>query len=160
MRSLLFGVTIAAIAACAEADGEVKGGELTALGAIAVTEGPFDAPLPEIPNVGSGATWADLYRDVFGPEGTPSCVRQGACHGAGGSKGAQTSGPMCIDEAGCETEFTSKWGAIAPALRRRKDGVTRGSMPQQPVGVFSATTLDRIRTWAASRTPPLDTTAL
>jgi hypothetical protein len=158
-------VAIATMWACAEAGGEVKGGDLTALGSNATKEGQFTAPLPVIPNVGSGATWTDLYRDVFGPTGTPSCVSQGSCHGSGGFGSNVSSGPDCYDsreagadEAACEVEFVAKWAPIAIALRRQNGATIKGTMPQQPVGVFSAPTLDRIRTWAASKN--LDTTGL
>jgi hypothetical protein len=158
--SLLAIVVLAGLSACAEAGGEVKGGELTALGSNASKEGDFVAPLPVIPNVGTGTTWPDLYRDVFGPSGSPSCTRQGSCHGNGGDGAKTLSGPDCFDEAGCEIEFVQKWAAIAVALRRQNGATIKGSMPLQPVGVFGAPTLDRIRTWAASKNPALDTTGL
>lgn len=135
-------------ASCAEASGEAVGGDLTEAGVKNISPSP-DLVL-SYPNVGSGSAWPDLYRDVFGPTGSPSCVKQGACHGTEGSI-AVSAGFACLDETRCEEAFKANFGYFTGVLRRRDGtGAITGFMPKQPEGIFSSETLDRIRQYGAA----------
>ncbi|MBX3216753.1 MAG: hypothetical protein KF850_32255 [Labilithrix sp.] len=155
---------LAALAACAEAGGEIRGGELTDAGAAATTLLLPDAG-GEAPCVGDGSKWSDLYRDIFGPTARGgSCAFDGSCHGTPDGAGAKSpSGIACFDEKGCRQSFldqslvtvddaTAPEGSIllARTLRIRRDGGASGSMPLAPSGyVYSAECVDRVKAWIA-----------
>jgi hypothetical protein len=158
----LFVVSLAAaLIACSQATGEVRGGELTDAGVEAVEQPPFDAGATCF---GSGTKWSDLYRDIFGPTGRPgSCSFRSECHGTPEGTGARSgSGIQCFDEKGCRQSFfdkniitpqdsaaPEKSGLFVGLLRVRKpDGTITGFMPQQPADyVFPDTCVERIKTW-------------
>lgn len=159
---------LAAVAACAEAGGDVRGGELTSAGAAATTPPAFTPdsgaadPGPDCTTM--AATWTGIYTELFGPTDRPgSCTFRSNCHGAPESAGATTgAGIECFDQKGCRQSFFDK-GVIKPEdsaapensalfvglLRVRKpDGSTIGFMPQVPAEyVFSDTCVERIQTW-------------
>jgi len=158
---------VAALAACAEAGGEVHGGELTDAGAGATDPPAFtpDAGASQSAEcVGSGTTWTALYNDIFGPTGRPgSCSFQSNCHGTPDGAGAKVgSGIQCFDQKGCRQSLFDK-GLITPAdfaapeksalfvglLRIRKaDGTIVGFMPEMPADyVFPDACVERIQTW-------------
>lgn len=112
MKLARFAILASAFAAaCAEAGGDVKGGDLTDAGLRAATPGDFDAgyvPLPRDAPCGEGDTWSSLYRDIFGPTGRPgSCSFLNSCHGTPGTQ-AQAQGIVCMDEKGCRESFIAK----------------------------------------------------
>ena len=166
---VLVGV-IAAIASCAEAGGEVRGGDLTDAGQLATNPPAFtpDTGAPEggtrYECVGTGTTWTALYDDIFGPTERPgSCSFQSSCHGSPDAAGAKVgSGIKCFDAKGCRQSFLDQ-GLVTPAdaeapensmlltslLRVKKpDGKIVGFMPQQPADyVFPDACVERIQTW-------------
>lgn len=153
-----------ALTGCGDATGNVEGGG-----------DRFDAAAPNTPAPandeicgangpsGSGTTFTDLYRDVFGPTGGASCAKFGTCHGAADQTGAQVSrGFVCDSQAGCRaTMFTANPPLVKPAdfpspqtslliqtLRHRTaDGTLVGIMPDQPKCVLSQDAIARIQTW-------------
>jgi hypothetical protein len=164
--SFFFVVGIALVVACAEAGGEVKGGELTDAGLAATNPPPFTPPTEMEPAVcrGTGTRWSDLYNDIFGPTGEPgSCSYRSNCHGSPDSAGARSpAGIQCYDMKGCRQSFfdrnlvaqkdsaaPEKSGLLLGLLRHRKaDGTVIGFMPQSPAGyLFSDVCVDRIKTW-------------
>ncbi|MBX3207600.1 MAG: hypothetical protein KF764_21300 [Labilithrix sp.] len=155
--------TLAALAACAEAGGELQGGELSDAGAGATvalipdTGGPAEAEC-----VGTGTRWSDLYDDIFGPTGRGgSCVFSGNCHGPDGAGARTPSGVECFDRKGCRESFfatglVSESDSSAPAssilllgtLRVRRGDAIAGFMPEAPADyVFSEACIKRIETW-------------
>lgn len=153
-----------AFAACSEAGGDIRGGDLTDAGAEATTA----PPMTEGPCVGSGTKWSDLYRDIFGPTEQPgSCSFRSHCHGTAEGRGAQV-GIHCFDEKGCRTSFIEKGlvsasDAAAPdqaalfvgLLRLRKpDGTISGFMPETPSNyLYSPACLDRMKAWIKDGAP-------
>jgi hypothetical protein len=157
--------TLALGAACAEAGGEVVGGELTDAGALA-----FERPVFTGVNIGSGSKWSDLYRDIFSPIGRPgSCAYTPNCHGSPDGAGAKARGGIqCFDQAGCRQSLIDKnqvrtRDAAAPdnaplligLLRIKKpDGTIVGFMPKEPSSfAFPEKSLERIRAWIANGIP-------
>jgi hypothetical protein len=73
--------------ACSSAPTDVAGGEPL-----------FDAAPPIAPAThcadGTGSTWADLYRDCFGP-GYADCGGAGGCHRSAQDTGTSFSGFLC-----------------------------------------------------------------
>lgn len=114
-------------------------------------------------DAGTGATFTDLYRDLFGPTGKASCAGDGLCHGAPEKAGAKgSSGFVCSDATTCWTTLTTGGSALVTAsdasspttsalyltLRhRRDDGSIVGNMPKRPLYVFSSASMDRVTTW-------------
>lgn len=163
----LFLLTILTIAACAEAGGEIRGGEITPTGekaakppGLVADAGPDDRPC------GEGTTWSSIYRDIFGPTKLAgSCSFGAGCHGSATDDGAAVpNGILCADEKGCrqsmidkglvsETNASQPSSAILVAniLRRRgDDGQITGIMPLEPIDYyFPPTCLDRIKGWIA-----------
>lgn len=165
--SLLVTSVVAALSSCAEAGGEIRGGELTDAGLLATNPPAFtpDTGAPAAYEcVGSGTTWTAIYNDIFGPTGRPgSCSFRSNCHGSADGAGAKAgSGIECFDQKGCRQSFFDK-GIITPGdfaapeksalflslLRVHKsDGSTVGFMPQVPADyVFPEACVQRIQTW-------------
>jgi hypothetical protein len=164
---------VAAAGACAEAGGEVKGGELTDAGTAATTppEVPPDTKPTPAPCDGTGTRWSDLYNDIFGPTGKGgSCAFQSNCHGSAEGGGARSlAGIQCFDLKGCRQSFLDKnlvtakdttdpdKSILLRGLLRRispDDGKTIGFMPQAPADyIFSETCVDRMKTWIANGYP-------
>jgi hypothetical protein len=88
------------IAACADATGEIQGGEL-------LSDGGSAAPV-DVPDVGT-VTWTDLYDSYFGPTAPSSCTAvTNGCHMSLGDLGAQGSGYVCgATKDSCWTGMTS-----------------------------------------------------
>jgi hypothetical protein len=144
------------LASCSDAKGNVTGGEQR-----------FDAAIPPPPEIDSGpssndVTWTGLYQDFFGaaPPGPGCSGTAGSCHGADGDPGAGASHFVCgASKGACYAGITNKDAALVdtgnpPAsglitiIRHSQDGVTTGSMPQQPsTYVFSADAIKRIEDW-------------
>jgi hypothetical protein len=106
-----------------------------------------------------GSTFADLYRDFFGPTGLASCSARSICHVSGGT-GAQTSGGYeCVpDEPSCWASMTStivpEGGSATPeqttlylALRKAPPIHGSGPMPRNSSFAFCPDDLARITTW-------------
>lgn len=125
--------------------------------------GPVDR-YEEREDGGSGVTFADLYRDFFGPTGQASCAGDGLCHGGPDKAGALgSSGYVCgSDKDACYAAMTGTPGLVTSqdttdptkstlylvARHRRPDGTLAGSMPKRPVRyVFSTASMERIATW-------------
>jgi hypothetical protein len=76
------------LAACANATGEIQGGEL-------LSDGGSAADPVDVPDVGA-VTWTDLYDSYFGPSAPASCTAvANGCHLSLGDLGAQGSGYVC-----------------------------------------------------------------
>ncbi len=154
-------------ASCANAGGEVKGGELTAAGAEAAEPPFFDSGTAigevAIEKLCSTAEWSALYRDIFSPVGKPgSCAFNATCHGTREGAGATSgTGIECYDERGCcqsmfDKQLVSPSNASAPeqssliraVLRRKTDAGTKGFMPKEPLDyTYPDESLDRIKDW-------------
>lgn len=159
-------IAVAALGACAEAGGEVKGGGLTEAGVAATTAPEVKAAekkLTPAPCNGTGTRWTDLYNDIFGPTGAPgSCTFQSNCHGPGGGGARSLAGVQCFDMKGCRQSFLDR-NLVTPKdmadpedsnllkglLRRlRPDGTPFGFMPEAPEDyVFSETCVERMKAW-------------
>lgn len=157
---------LAALAACAEAGGELEGGALTDAGLAATTPPPYtpDTGAAAADGVcsGTGTKWSDLYNDIFGPTGRPgSCAFAASCHGTPDGAGTKVGGGVrCFDEKGCRQSFFDK-GLVAAAdsaapekaalfgvLRIRTPDGPVGTMPEIPANyTFSDTCIERIKTW-------------
>lgn len=151
-----------ALMGCGDATGDVEGGADRFDAAAPTTPGPTDEICGGADG-GTGATFTDLYRDVFGPTGGASCARFGTCHGTAAQTGAQVSGGfVCDTQAGCRaTMFTANPPLVKPAdfpspqtslliqtLRHRTaEGTLVGIMPDQPKCVLSQDAIARIQTW-------------
>ena len=111
---------------------------------------------------GEGSTFADLYRDFFGPTGGASCSAQSICHVPGGT-GEQTSGGyVCVpDQASCWASMTStivpEGGSASPelttlykALRKAQPTPGSGPMPRNSSFAFCPDDLKRITDWISS----------
>lgn len=163
-------VVVALAAACAEAGGDTKGGDLTDAGKQAVTPGEFTAVFDAGTQCGEGTTWSSLYRDIFGVEGKPgSCRFASNCHGSPEAAGATSgAGIKCFDEKTCRASMIEK-GLVSPSnaknparavlfttIRNRDpvDGATRGFMPKSPGDYFfPEACLDRMKGWIANGVP-------
>lgn len=162
-------VASALAAACAEAGGESRGGDITDAGTQATTPGEFvSAEASVATECGEGTTWSSLYRDLFGPTGKPgSCTFQGTCHGSPDAAGSK-AGILCVDEAGCRLSMIDKNLATpedqaAPEAaqinflirnRNPKTGKNRGIMPKSPSDyVFPEACMERIRGWIVKGVP-------
>jgi hypothetical protein len=108
---------------------------------------------------GEGSTFADLYRDFFGPTGLASCSARSICHVPGGT-GAQTSGgyECAPDEPSCWASMTStivpEGGSATPdqttlylVLRKAPPTAGTGPMPRNSGFAFCPDDLARIETW-------------
>lgn len=172
-RTVLLVTGAAALAACADASGEVRGGDprfdAAPPGPAPEEDAAADAgPFPEdLLDAGTGATWTDLYRDLFGPTGGASCAGDGLCHGSADQAGAVASGFVCDSQAGCRASMLGNSGLVKSAdftapqqsflativRRRRSDGSLLGSMPKRPAYVFSRASMERIQTWIQNGAP-------
>jgi hypothetical protein len=114
---------------------------------------------------GDGATFADLYRDFFGPTGQASCSARSICHVPGGT-GMQTSGGYeCYpDEPGCWASMTStivpEGGSPTPdqttlylVLRKAPPTPGSGPMPRNSAFAFCPDDLARILSWIEAGAP-------
>jgi hypothetical protein len=111
---------------------------------------------------GDGATFADLYRDFFGPTGLASCSARSICHVSGGMGMQVSGGYQCApDQATCWTSMTStivpEGGSMTPeqttlylVLRKAPPTPGSGPMPRNSAFAFCPDDLARIRTWIAS----------
>jgi hypothetical protein len=161
---------LALVAACAEAGGETKGGELTDAGLQASANGVFRPPAVDGGiDCGEGTTWSSLYRDIFGPTGKPgSCSFQSNCHGSPEGDGAIAgSGIDCFDQNGCRQSMIDAGllkprlardpdsGGLVSILRRRTpDGEVNGLMPKSPGSyTYPEACLVRIRGWISNNYP-------
>jgi hypothetical protein len=149
------------VAACAEAEGNVSGGE-----PIAEACATDDAA-----ETGQGSKWSDLYRDFFGrpPNVRGSCSFNTTCHGSPDGVGAKVGKFACFDVEGCRTSllmFTNPRyvvpgdpvsSRILPDLLRTCDSTTHlttGFMPNQPSNyTFSSTAVARIKQWIKDGAP-------
>jgi hypothetical protein len=172
---LVAGLTLAA--SCGRAHGTVEGGDLTDAGqlAIQVVPGPCGIKLPILNRCGGGNCdrWSDLYRDIFGPGGTPDCA-QASCHGSPNGAGIK-EGIQCFDSLGCynsifnpsgqvrSTDFGNPNNSIllGTTLRRCVDAgssdldpIVTGLMPKEPSNAyFSEDDLTRIGRWIDAGAP-------
>lgn len=151
---------LVAVVSCSDADERV-------IDAAALDAGADATPPPEpVEGVcaGSGTKWSDLYRDIFGPTGSPgSCSFRSSCHGSPEAAGARSgAGIECFDEKGCrqslfdknivmpsDSEAPEKSGLFVGLLRiRRPNGTVAGFMPQAPADyVFPSACVERMKTW-------------
>jgi hypothetical protein len=94
-------VASAALAACAEATGEIQGGE-------SQFDGGSAAPPVDVADVGT-VTWTDLYDSYFGPSAPASCTAvANGCHMTLNDLGAQQSGYVCgTSKDSCWSGITS-----------------------------------------------------
>ena len=112
-----------------------------------------------------GSTFADLYRDFFGPTGLASCSARSICHVPGGT-GAQTSGgyECAPDEPSCWASMTSTivpdGGSTTPeqttlyrVLRKAPPTPGSGPMPRNSSFAFCPDDLMRITTWINAGAP-------
>lgn len=120
-------------------------------------------------DAGSGTTWTDLYRDLFGATSPASCAGSGACHGDANQAGARSSnGFVCTDKDGCRNSLLSadtglvqasdsaapEQGALIHTLRHRTtSGSVTGTMPKGGSYVFSRASVTRIETWIRNGAP-------
>jgi hypothetical protein len=160
---------------CAQATGEVSGGESLYDGSFPVLDTgtpPMvdSAPPPTDATDASGpATWTELYTNYFGNVGVASCAGNGTCHGAMTQLGYMTSNYLCPenDQQGCYESFTSPGTAGGPNLLaayppfektylyevlRKSSGANIGTpMPKAPYTyTFNTTDLARIESWVAA----------
>lgn len=146
------------LAACAEASGEVRGGELAFDPTPPAFVEPNACPVEDEADAGTGTTWTDLYRDYFGPTGRAKCADP-SCHGGEGTP-ASSIGFRCFDQSGCRASLVDRWivlpadaaepekSAFYRVLRRcNEQNETVGTMPQRPTYYFSGASLARISTW-------------
>jgi len=169
MRKELLLVVVLGAAACATATGDVSGGDPNPDPVADAGSAPTDgapAPFPEdLVDAGSGSTWTDLYRDLFGPTGAASCTGNATCHGTD-QGGAKSSGFTCADPKGCRqslvdvgqirTRDTTAPGKslLVLTLRHRADsGNIVGIMPKTPPFVFPRSAMDRVKAWIAAGFP-------
>jgi hypothetical protein len=167
LGSLLCGAatTLAAsgLAGCAEASGEVQGGEPLYDG------GSSSTGTADLADVGT-VTWTDLYTDYFGPTAQASCTAVAAgCHLSEGDLGANGSGYVCgATKESCWAGITSSFSKAYPAPvpdggsaspettvlyeNLRQVGSTAGTMPLSSADggmgyTFTALDLARIAAW-------------
>lgn len=177
MRGLLVLLLVIG-AGCAEASGDVSGGEARfdaaspqAFDSGGTGEDPFtDAP----PN-----TWKGIYRDYFGRNAKSSCAGSGVCHDAVGKAGSASSNFVCGDVDGCYTSLRTGISPIPSDGTRplvddmaimNPDGaylfsviryttadgtkVDNRGMPQTPTDFYyKADDITRIKTWIAAGAP-------
>ncbi len=147
-------LTTIALGACSDAPSNVVGG-----GAL------FDAAPPVAPPTGcatgGGSTWADLYRDCFGP-GHADCSGAAGCHASAGDTGTSFSGFLCgptkdecyagmvgkdslVPMGGSKTPETTR---LYSALRKAPPAASPPrAMPNNSGFEFDADALRRLRTW-------------
>ena len=161
-RGACLALVAIAAAACAEATGEVRGGETLD---TAPPPQPSSICFDEDAGPG-GVRWSDLHRDLFGPTAFSRCAGNGACHGDPEQRGARSSGIVCgADARACRASFiASNWvkpgapedSAILTALRRQNadGGIDVGvGMPRIPSCAFSVASMERIRAWIENGAP-------
>ena len=157
---------LALAAACAEASGDVRGGELAFDPTPPAFVEPNACPVKDEADAGSGTAWSDLWRDLFGPTGAAKCADP-ICHGSP-STTASKVGLLCVDQAGCRQSLFDKGLIQDPAdfaspetsafytILRRCDAQdqTVGTMPQRPSSyIFSPASLARVSTWMRNGAP-------
>jgi hypothetical protein len=151
------------LAGCAEASGEVQGGEPLYDG------GSTSTATMDLPDVGA-VTWTDLYTDYFGPTGPASCTAVAAgCHLSAVDLGAKSSGYVCgASKESCWAGITSSastaypppvpdGGSSSPETtvlyeNLRQAGSAAGTMPLSSADggmgyTFTALDLARIAAW-------------
>lgn len=148
------------LAACADATGEVRGGDLAFDPVPPPAAQPNACPAVDTTDAGSGTTWTDLYRDLFGPTGAAKCAST-TCHGSAGTSAARI-GVLCVDQQGCRQSLLDRGWIKLPAdseapeqsafytVLRRCDAqqATVGVMPLLPTSYrFSEHSLERITAW-------------
>jgi hypothetical protein len=114
---------------------------------------------------GDGSTFADLYRDFFGPTGQASCSARSICHVPGGTGMQATGGYQCSpDEPTCWASMTStivpEGGSPTPeqtslyqVLRKAPPTAGSGPMPRNSAFAFCPDDLARIRDWIEAGAP-------
>jgi hypothetical protein len=163
-RGAVLSLVAVAVAACAQATGEVRGGET-----LETAPPPPPSSICFDEDAGGGGTrWTDLHRDLFGPMAFSRCAGRGECHGAPEQLGARASDIVCgADASACRASFIEtdlRWvvpGApddsrILKALRRQNvdGGIDDGfRMPRIPSCAFSVASMERIRTWIQNGAP-------
>ena len=147
----------AAFAACARASGELRGENL---GELEPTDPPpfLGCDLTEQIDAGNGNTWADLYRDLFGPGSAAACANA-ACHGS--EEGAGIGSFRCLDTDVCKAsakgmlregdEKEPENSGFVDVLKRCDDNrERRGIMPREPRSyLFSRKSIARVKAWIA-----------
>jgi hypothetical protein len=156
-------------AGCAQATGEISGGESLYDGSYPVldTGAPemTDSAAADASDSSAPATWTELYTNYFGNMGAASCSGDGNCHGGMTQLGYMTSDYLCPanDQNGCYTSFTSIGSQLLVAyppfdktylyeVLRKTSGITVGTpMPRAPYTyTFTAADLARIESWVAA----------
>lgn len=157
-RALLAFFALASGAACAQASGDVKGGDAL-----------FDASAPKVTtssegDAGPDPTWNGLYRDFFGPSGKASCAGDGTCHGDASQPGAQASAWICNqDKDACYKSIRGDSGLVTDAdvtntdptklpflldIIRKDQPAGQNRMPKRPTTIsFSIDDVARIKAW-------------
>jgi hypothetical protein len=135
--------------------------------ASACSSGTDNPPAPSTTATDAGdggsnnATWSDLYRDYFGPNGAASCSAQSTCHGSAAGDGAVGSHFICAtDKAACFASLTAAklvdptlsvdQDPLILVLRHRADGSVTGTMPMAPEFVFEDADMARIIAWVTA----------
>jgi hypothetical protein len=165
--------------ACSDGDPAIPGlgsgegvrdaGGDAALTDVALAEAEAAAPEAAMPDYcaeagyrGDGSTFADLYRDFFGPEGGASCSARSICHVPNGTGMQASGGYQCApDEPTCWATMTStivpEGGSATPeqttlylALRKAPPQSGSGPMPRNSAFAFCPDDLARIRSWISS----------
>jgi hypothetical protein len=162
----LTGIVLAtSFAACAEASGDVRGGD------VLITPKPaayLGCDVTETRDAGTGDKWSDLYRDLFAANGAGGCAAA-TCHGSEDGAGVKASGFRCgstkeaclkdiLDYRLVTREFDPAEpdsSQIMQVLRHCDESrETVGFMPKQPASYyFSKASIARIRSWIAKGAP-------
>lgn len=123
----------AGASACADASGDVKGGELRP-GYDAAAPVPLEVPITE-PTYADAppASWRGLYRDFFGQRADASCAGNGTCHAAAGNPGAKVSNFVCADLDGC---YQSLRTAKDPDPRVSSRALVEDADVAKPAGAY------------------------
>ena len=153
-------------AACAQATGQVEGGDLLVVDPCAT----------------SAPTWTYLYTCLFGPTGKASCASLGSCHGGPQQSGALMSGYVCgttkescrdgmlygeeaglfapivcMQSLGCtslpvsDPTKTTLWSSLHTASSKLQDNMPCGDPPvchpDTATYTFTSDDLTQIETW-------------
>jgi hypothetical protein len=153
MRGHLFALGCAGflLSACAEASTDQPDGGVLKVDGTPPPPPPAPTSSARIDS-GTGTTFTDLYRDLFGPTGAASCSGSGgSCHGTPAPPGGFACGPNKSD---CRTSVAAlargadfKSSALFAILRKSNGD---GRMPKSSAYAFDGTTMDRIGAWVAA----------
>jgi hypothetical protein len=158
-------VLAVSVAACAEASGDVSGGEVLITPKPAAYRG---CDVTESIDAGSGDRWSDLFRDLFAANAPGACA-SAACHGSDDGEGFKKSSFRCDnDKDKCREGFLAYGLVFVPAdvanpadanlfryVRHCDDSrETVGSMPKSPdTYFFSKASIARMQAWIAKGAP-------